>query len=54
MVDIPHHRFGGQGEGFTGHQFHLFFPKGADAELRPLGIQHEGDGLIQFLSNLFH
>ena len=54
LVDVTHHRFSGQGEGLTGHQLHLLFPKGADAELRPLGVQHEGDGLIQFLSHLLH
>ena len=54
LMNVPHHRFGGQSEGLTGHQLHLLFPKGADAEFRPLGVQHEGDGLIQFLSHLLH
>ena len=54
LMNVPHHRFSGQGEGLSSHQLHLFFPKGADAELRPLGVQHEGDRLIQFLSHLLH
>ena len=46
---VPLHRFGGQGEGVPGAQFHLRFLEGAQADFRALGVDEDGDGEAQFL-----
>ena len=46
---IAHHVLGGQGEQLPGVQGNAVFPKGANADLRALGVQHGGHGQPQFL-----
>ena len=50
----PLHGFGGQGKGGAFGQGDLGFRKGAQANLRPLGIDQHGDRQIQFLTHLLH
>ena len=45
--------FGGEGEFLSLHERYLPLFKGADAVLGPLRVEHDGDGQIQLLAQLF-